>query len=91
MPANAKHILVHSPEECQKLKEEIENGADFGDVAKANSTCPSRFRGGDLGTFAQGQMVKPFDDVVFSGELNKVLGPVETEFGWHLVLVTKRW
>lgn len=91
MPANACHILVHSEEECLKLKEEIENGADFAEVAKANSACPSRYRGGDLGTFAQGQMVKEFDEAVFSGEINKLLGPVKTDFGYHVILVTKRW
>jgi peptidyl-prolyl cis-trans isomerase C len=89
--ANARHILVHTESECLKLKEEIENGADFGEVAKANSVCPSRMRGGDLGTFAQGQMVPEFDEVVFTGELNRVLGPVKTQFGYHLLLVTKRW
>ena len=91
MPANARHILVHTEEKCLELKAEIEAGADFGEVAKLNSTCPSRMRGGDLGTFAQGQMVKEFDEVVFSGEINKVLGPVKTDFGYHLLEVTKRW
>lgn len=91
MPANARHILVRTEEECQKLKEEIEAGADFAEVAKLNSSCPSRMRGGDLGTFVQGQMVKEFDEVVFSDELNKVLGPVKTQFGYHLIEITKRW
>jgi peptidyl-prolyl cis-trans isomerase C len=89
--ANARHILVDTEEKCLKLKAEIEAGADFAEVAKKNSTCPSRMRGGDLGTFSQGQMVREFDEVVFSGELNKVLGPVKTQFGYHLLLVTKRW
>jgi peptidyl-prolyl cis-trans isomerase C len=89
--ANARHILVDTEAECLKLKAEIEAGADFAEVAKRSSTCPSRMRGGDLGTFAQGQMVREFDEVVFSGELNKVLGPVKTEFGYHLLLITKRW
>ena len=71
--ANARHILVSTEVECLKLKEEIENGADFDEVAKLNSACPSRVRGGDLGTFSQGQMVPEFDQIVFSGELNKVL------------------
>lgn len=89
--ANARHILVSTEAECLKLKAEIEAGADFGEVAKYNSSCPSRMRGGDLGTFVAGQMVKEFDEVVFSGELQKVLGPVKTEFGYHLIEVTKRW
>ena len=89
--ANARHILVSTEAECLKLKAEIEAGADFAEVAKAHSSCPSRMRGGDLGTFAPGQMVREFDEVVFSGEINKVLGPVKTQFGYHLIEITKRW
>lgn len=89
--ATARHILVRTEAECLELKAEIEAGADFAEVAKANSSCPSRMRGGDLGAFVQGQMVKEFDEVVFSAELNKVHGPVETEFGFHLIEITKRW
>ncbi len=89
--ANARHILVSTEAECLKLKAEIEAGADFGEVAKQNSACPSRMRGGDLGTFGQGQMVKEFDEVVFTGEIGKVLGPVKTQFGYHLIEITKRW
>jgi peptidyl-prolyl cis-trans isomerase C len=48
-------------------------------------------RGGDLGAFAQGQMVPEFDAVVFSGEVGTVLGPVRTQFGYHLIEVLKRW
>lgn len=92
MPAaNARHILVATESECLKLKAEIEAGADFGEVAKLNSSCPSRMRGGDLGTFAPGQMVKEFDEVVFSGPVGTVLGPVKTQFGYHLIEITKRW
>lgn len=89
--ANARHILVHTEAECLKLKAEIEAGADFAEIAKGHSSCPSRMRGGDLGTFSQGQMVKEFDEVVFTGEINKVLGPVKTDFGYHLIEITKRW
>ena len=89
--ANARHILVATEAECLKLKADIEAGADFAEVAKANSSCPSRANGGDLGTFTTGQMVKEFDEVVFSGEIGKVLGPVKTQFGYHLLEVTKRW
>lgn len=89
--ANARHILVATEAECLQLKAQIENGADFGEVAKQNSSCPSRMRGGDLGTFAQGQMVPEFDEMVFTGEIGKVLGPVKTQFGYHLIEVTKRW
>lgn len=89
--ASARHILVASEEECLKLKQEIQSGADFGEVAKLNSSCPSRMRGGDLGAFAQGQMVEEFDQTVFTGPIGEVLGPVKTQFGYHLIEITNRW
>ena len=88
--AAARHILVSSEEQCQKLKEEIEGGADFGVIAKEHSSCPSGAQGGDLGTFGPGQMVPEFDQVVFSADLNTVQGPVKTQFGYHLLEVTSR-
>ncbi len=88
--AAARHILVDSEEKCLELKAEIENGASFADIAKKSSSCPSGQSGGDLGTFGPGQMVKEFDEVVFSAELNKVQGPVQTQFGYHLLEVTSR-
>ncbi len=88
--ASARHILVNTEEECLSLKQQIEDGADFAEVAKEHSTCPSGRKGGDLGTFGPGQMVKEFDEVVFSGETNTVLGPVKTQFGYHLLEVTSR-
>ena len=88
--AIARHILVDSEEKCLELKAEIEGGADFADVAREHSSCPSGRQGGELGTFGPGQMVKEFDEVVFSGELNTVLGPVQTQFGYHLLEVTER-
>lgn len=88
--ASARHILVDTQEQCLTLKEQIENGDDFAKVAEQHSNCPSKMQGGALGSFGRGQMVKEFDDVVFSGEVNTVLGPVKTQFGFHLVEVTKR-
>jgi peptidyl-prolyl cis-trans isomerase C len=88
--ASARHILVKEKALCEKLKADIEAGADFAAVAKEYSDCPSGQKGGDLGTFSQGQMVKPFDDVVFTGELHKVHGPVATQFGFHLIEITGR-
>ena len=89
--ATARHILVESEAKCLQVKTEIEAGADFADAAKKYSSCPSRMQGGDLGSFRPSQMVKEFDEVVFSGDLNKVLGPVKTQFGFHLIEVTNRW
>lgn len=89
--ASARHILVESEAKCLEIKAEIEAGADFATAAKKYSSCPSRMQGGDLGSFRPGQMVREFDEVVFSGELNKVLGPVKTQFGHHLIEITNRW
>ena len=88
--ATARHILVDNEEQCDSLKKQIEDGADFAEIAKEHSSCPSGSKGGDLGEFGPGQMVKEFDDVVFSGELSNVHGPVKTQFGYHLLEITSR-
>ncbi|MEZ6060343.1 MAG: peptidylprolyl isomerase [Planctomycetaceae bacterium] len=88
--ASARHILVDDETRCEELKQQIECGADFAELARAHSACPSGARGGDLGTFEKGQMVPEFDSVVFSDALNKVLGPVRTQFGFHLLEITAR-
>jgi peptidyl-prolyl cis-trans isomerase C len=88
--ASARHILVATQEECEDIKKQIENGADFAELAKAQSQCPSGKQGGDLGEFGPGQMVKEFDQVVFSEEIGKVCGPVQTQFGYHLIEITAR-
>jgi len=85
---NAAHILVETKEKADELKAQIEGGADFAELAKANSTDPgSGANGGDLGWFGPGMMVKPFEDAVVAAEVGKVAGPIETQFGWHLILV----
>jgi len=88
--ATARHILVATEAKCEELKAAIEAGADFAQVARDNSICPSGRDGGDLGSFGRGEMVKAFDDVVFSAPLNVVQGPVKTQFGYHLLEVTSR-
>ena len=88
--ASARHILVSTEKECQALKDQIEAGADFADLAKEHSSCPSGKEGGDLGEFGPGQMVPEFDGVVFSAEIGTVQGPVKTQFGYHLLEVTSR-
>ena len=88
--ASARHILVDSEEQCLKLKADIEGGADFAAVAREHSSCPSSRDGGNLGTFGRGQMVREFDEVVFSAPVGVVQGPVHTQFGYHLVEVTDR-
>lgn len=86
--ATAKHILTETEEEATKAFEEIVSGEKtFEEAATAYSTCPSKDRGGDLGTFGQGQMVPEFDQAVFSAEVGKVFGPIKTQFGYHLIRV----
>jgi peptidyl-prolyl cis-trans isomerase C len=88
--ACARHILVPNEADCNALKKMIEDGDEFAEIAKLHSKCPSGKQGGDLGEFSPGQMVKEFDEVVFSGEVGKVLGPVKTQFGYHLIEITSR-
>lgn len=88
---SAKHILTDSEEKCTDIFKEIAEGAkSFEDAAKEYSTCPSGQQGGDLGEFGKGQMVKEFEDAAFSGEIGQVIGPVKTQFGYHLIKVEKR-
>ena len=86
----ASHILVKSEIEAKNLYEEIKNGKSFADAAAEYSMCPSGANGGDLGFFGKGMMVKPFEDAAFSLEPNVVSEPVQTQFGWHLILVTDK-
>ena len=88
--ATARHILVETEEACEDLKHAIEGGKDFGEVAAEFSACPSGKQGGSLGSFGPGQMVKEFDEVVFSADINTLQGPVKTQFGYHLIEITSR-
>ena len=88
--ATARHIIVSSEEKCNDLKSQISEGADFAELAKKHSSCPSGKSGGELGGFGPGMMVKEFDDVCFNEAVGEVHGPVKTQFGYHLVEVTSR-
>ncbi|MBD1580744.1 peptidylprolyl isomerase [Pseudoalteromonas sp. S16_S37] len=88
--ASARHILVESEAECLDLKSRIAAGEDFAELAKQYSSCPSGQDGGALGEFGPGMMVPEFDKVVFSAPINEVQGPVQTQFGFHLLEVTSR-
>ena len=90
MRAQARHILVEKEDDCTNLKQQIVDGADFAALAREHSKCPSGQQGGDLGEFSPGQMVREFDDVVFSADIGEVQGPVKTQFGYHLLEVLKR-
>ena len=84
----ASHILVDDEATAKNLKAQIEGGASFESIAREHSSCPSSAKGGDLGWFGKGQMVKPFEEAAFSTPENKVSVPVKTQFGYHLIKVT---
>lgn len=87
----ASHILVKTEEEANNIKEEILSGKiDFPHAAGKYSLCPSGGDGGALGKFQKGVMVKAFEDAAFSLDTNVVSDPVQTQFGWHLILVTEK-
>jgi peptidyl-prolyl cis-trans isomerase C len=85
----ASHILVQTEEEAAKIKAEIDGGLSFEEAATANSSCPSKERGGDLGFFSQGQMVPEFEEVAFAATVGDVSAPVKTQFGFHLIKITE--
>jgi peptidyl-prolyl cis-trans isomerase C len=88
----ASHILVETEEEARALIAQLEDGADFAELAKAESTGPSAPNGGDLGYFKrEGQMVEPFAKAAFDLEAGAyTTEPVQTQFGWHIIKVTDR-
>lgn len=90
--ASARHILVRTAKEATRVKKEIlSQSLTFEKAAKKYSRCPSKKQKGNLGTFAKGEMVKEFDEIVFKEELNKIHGPIKTEFGFHLIEITSRY
>lgn len=82
---SAQHILVDQEFEAKDLLKKINDGADFGALAKDFSKCGSAAQGGDLGEFGKGMMVKPFEDAAFNLEVGQVSEPVQTQFGYHLI------
>lgn len=85
---NARHILVKEKAEAEKLIKQLNDGADFETLARENSIGPSASKGGDIGYFAEGDMVKEFSDAAFAlkkGAITKT--PVKTQFGWHVIKV----
>lgn len=85
---SAKHILTETEDACKKILEMIQSGEKtFEDAAKESSTCPSGQNGGSLGEFGKGQMVKEFEDAAFHAEIGELVGPVKTQFGYHLIKV----
>lgn len=90
--ATARHILVNTEKLARKIKKEIiDKEITFEKAAKKFSKCASAKRGGSLGTFEKGDMVKEFDNVIFSQDLNKIHGPIKTQFGFHLIEIMARY
>lgn len=87
---NASHILVETEEEAQALAAELAGGADFATLAMEWSTGPSGPAGGELGWFARGAMVPPFDAAVAAMEAGAISDPVQTQFGWHVIKLNER-
>lgn len=84
---SAAHILVPREEDAQKILARIQKGEDFGELAKRFSRCPSKNKGGKLGWFNKGDMVPEFENAAFNGKKGEVVGPVKTEFGYHIILI----
>ena len=90
LQARASHILVKTEEEANKIMKRLADGEEFDKVARRFSSCPSGKNGGDLGWFGKGQMVPEFEKVAFENDAGKVVGPVKTQFGYHVIKVTGR-
>jgi peptidyl-prolyl cis-trans isomerase C len=86
--ARASHILVKTEQQAQQIMKRLADGEEFAAVSKRFSGCPSGKNGGDLGWFGKGQMVPEFEKVAFEEEVGKVVGPVKTQFGFHVIKVT---
>ena len=87
---DASHILVETEEEAKELKSQLDDGADFAELAKEKSTGPSGANGGALGWFGKGQMVPEFEVGVLALEKGQVSDPVQTQFGWHVVTLNDK-
>lgn len=87
---NASHILVDTLEEAKKVLEELKKGTEFGVLARQKSNCPSKERGGNLGDFQRGAMVKEFDEAVFKMKPGEISEPVKTQFGYHIIKLNSK-
>jgi peptidyl-prolyl cis-trans isomerase C len=84
---HAAHILVKSEAKAKEIIGKINAGESFSALATQFSECPSKKNGGDLGWFGRGQMVREFELAAFEGEKGAIVGPVHTEFGWHVIKI----
>jgi peptidyl-prolyl cis-trans isomerase C len=86
--ARASHILVKTEDQAKQIMKRLTDGEEFAAVARRFSSCPSGKNGGDLGWFGKGMMVPEFEKIAFEEEIGKVVGPVKTQFGYHVIKVT---
>jgi peptidyl-prolyl cis-trans isomerase C len=84
---NASHILVGSEKDAQMIIDRLSKGEDFVALAKRFSKCPSKSKGGNLGWFSKGQMVQEFEDAAFAAKKGDIVGPVKTQFGYHVIKI----
>ncbi len=89
-PGDDDKVKAEKREKAENLRKQILGGADFADIARNQSDCPSKQTGGDLGTFVRGQMVKPFEDAAFSQKKDEIGPVVETDFGYHIIQVLEK-
>ena len=87
---NASHILVETEEEAEALIVALNDGAEFAELAKEKSTGPSGPNGGELGWFGLGMMVEPFETAVLGLEVGQISGTVQTQFGWHVLILNDK-
>ncbi len=85
--AHCCHILVKTLTEANAVKARLDKGEKFGEIAKQVSLCSSGKKGGDLGTFTRGKMVKEFEKAAFSLKKGQISQPVKSQFGWHIIKV----
>ena len=86
----ARHILVDKKTLAEEIIEEINGGTKFEEMARKYSTCPSKKKGGNLGEFGRGQMVKEFEKATFALQKNQMTQiPVKTKFGYHIIKRTR--
>lgn len=86
---HAFHILVKTEEEAKQIVADLNSGSNFSRLAQMKSICPSAKRGGDLGWFGRGKMVKEFENAAFALRTNQISAPVKTEFGWHVIKIVE--
>jgi peptidyl-prolyl cis-trans isomerase C len=87
---HAAHILVKTDKKAKEVLDKINHGLSFTEAARKYSDCPSGKSGGDLGWFGKSKMVQEFEKAAFEGEKGKLLGPVKTQFGYHIIKVLDR-